>query len=564
METTYKNIPTIVNGDKVIGFTTSQIIKQKGWADRASLASWYQEDYSKNHIGMVNLFTNYTDTKIPMLKNLFDSKAVLEVNGMDGSFTYDVPVRKHNGTYTMKDTSMDSETPGIDESYFTVGLSREFRPGDVLSYSEKYGEQFVVSEDHPVIQEGDYWLHTVQHNSLDGTKWFPADKLKKGIQYFKTGHILGEFSTQFSGISATDNVGTMTCEFVLGNHRGVETSYTMYADKKNFSGARTETKNQLNYFLEEQNRNYRDEMGNNLDMFYMGNYNSATGKVNNSTLTIGSTLEFLAVLENTKLEAHQLLFQKGGIIKGINGTKRLNEGLWHQIRRGRKLEYSRPGGITRDLIRQAVAYVFQGRTDMLPMDRVIKFKAGYGAYMNMLELFREEAISQLSGLSYLLGTDSKIQSPVTGSLDMLKLATVAWKTVAIPDIGVIEVEYDPSLNYEMGSDRGTRGLYGKGHGQDSYSLVIWDAGSPQSSNARTNLPQGTSLIEGGNAKSGIYYVKPQGEHMWWGFEQGRWAPNKASDIMSSSKTMSREFWIHSTSAAWVTDVSAYLVIELKR
>ena len=51
--------------------------------------------------------------------------------------------------------------------------------------------------------------------------------------------------------------------------------------------------------------------------------------------------------------------------------------------------------------------------------------------------------------------------------------------------------------------------------------------------------------------------------MWWGYQDGRWNPDKASGIASSMKRLGREFWAHSISAAWVRDISRYIVIELK-
>lgn len=561
MSEVFKGIPTLVNGDTVVGFTTTQKVRDLGFMDRSSLASWYQEDYNKNHKGLIDLFTNFSKVQVPIMKSLWDTKAVMELNGMDDSFTYDLPVYKPTGTFTLTDTSV--EFAGIDESVFTIGLSKPYRAGDVLTYDKQYGEQIVVSEDHDVVQDGDIYLHTVHLNSTDKLAWYPAEKLKKGIQYFKIGHILGEFSEKFSNVESPDNMGTITCEFVLGNHRGVETNYTMYADKKSFSGAATQAKNKWSYFMAEQAK-IKDDLGRELDMFYAGNYNKATGKMANNTVRIGSTLEYLVLLENMKIEAQQLIFQKGGMIKGNNGVKRLNEGLYHQIRRGRKITYSRAGGITREHIRQAASYVFQGRDDLLPMERVIKFKAGYGAYMNMMAIFREEFNAQLANLSLLMGTDRSIPNPVSGSLNGLELAPVLISKVPIADIGIVEVEYDPSLNYQMGTERFSRGLHGQGHAKDSYSMVIWDASSPEYSNARQKLPAGTTLIDGGNNSANIYYVKPEGEHMWWGYEQGRWSPNKASDIVSSKKQMSREFWVHSTSACWVRDVSLFLVIELKK
>ena len=188
-----------VNGDKIISVMTTGAVQQLGWMDRSTLSEWYKEDPDKNHIGMVDLFTNFAGITVPMLKNLFDKKAVISVNGMDGKFTYDIPMYVPSGTFTMKDTGEGIEAPGIDESYFTIALSKAFNPGDVLSYAKDgKAEQVVVSEDHQVIAEGDYFLHTVQMNTTDKKKYFPKEKLKGGIQYWRIGHVIGEFSEQFT------------------------------------------------------------------------------------------------------------------------------------------------------------------------------------------------------------------------------------------------------------------------------------------------------------------------------------------------------------------------------
>lgn len=564
MYSTINGIPRVVNGDSVIGFTTTGMVKQAGWMDRATLASWYKEDPTKNHLGLLQLFTNATEVQVPNYMGLFEKKAVLEVNGMDGSFTYDLPVVKPTGTFTMKDTSTESDAPGIDEGLFPIGLSKPYQPNDILTYDKQYGEQIVVDEDHPVTQEGDYWVHMVRYNTMDKRAYFPKEKLKAGIQYFKIGNILGEFSTQFSNIESPDNVGTLTCQFILGNHRGVETFYTMYADKKSFSGAATHAKQFWNDF-QAQLATAKDDMGRALDMFYVGKLNPATGKLINSSLRLGSTLEYLVLLENIKMEANQLMFQKGGVIRSGNGTKLLNEGAVHQMRRGRIIQYPRPGGITKEHLRQAAAYLFQGRPDLQPMQRRMNFDAGGRAYENIINLFRTEFNIQVQNLGLLMGTDRALPSnPISGSLDALKLSPVIVKEVPIPDIGIITVTYDPTLNYQVGSERFSRGFHGRGEAHDSYTLMIRDASSNQYSNARVGLPSGTKLIDGGNSSANMYYVKPEGDAMWWGYENGRWSPDKTSDIYSSMKTMAKEFWVHSVSACWIRDISKVLIIELKR
>ena len=561
-----KNFPQVINGDTVIGFTNTRKVKDLGWMDMASLSSWYWEDPNKHHLGMVELFTSMADYSMPVYKNFFSKGAVIEVNGAQGRFTYDMPVVKPTGCYTTEDTSEYAEAPGIDGTVFPIKLDQPFTVGDVLTYDAQFGEQVVVSEDHEVRKEADSWVHWVKFVNNDAYAYYPADKLKAGIQYFKIGHILGEYSEKFSNIQTPDNVGTITNEFVLGNHRGVETFYTMYAGMKKFNGAAMHSQKFWNYFMEEQKKMGTDREGRELDMFYVGKLDKKTGKLNTNTVRIGATLEYLVLLELMKLESHSLLFQKGGFITDINGTKRLNEGIWHQYRRGRIITYARPGGITRSHIREAGAYLFRNRKDLMPHQRRLKFKCGYMAYLNMMNIFREEVLNQTEGLGAYLGSDRVLpKSPIKGaSLTNLELEPVMFSKVPIPEIGIVEIEHDPSLDYQPLTDRYSQGMYGDGYAWTTYSMQIYDASSAEYSNAMTDLPSNVTLVNPNASNENVFYVKPEQGSMWWGYEDGRWNPDKASGIASSMKRMGREFWAHNISAGWVRDISKYISIELQR
>ena len=560
-----KNMPQVINGDTVIGFTTSKKVKDLGWMDMASLSSWYQDDPNKNHLGLVELFTSMADYRMPVYKDFFKAGAVIEVNGANGKFTYDLPVTKPNGIYTSGDTSDYAECHGIDGTVFPIEFDQPFVVGDIITYDAMYGEQVVVSEDHPVRQKGDTWVHMVKYLTNNAFKFFPADKLKTGIQYFKVGHILGEYSEQFSNIQTPSNAGTISCEFVLGNHRGVETFYTKYADMKRTNGATLKSQDFWNHFQKEQEKLGTDQMGQALDMFYVGKLNPK-GKLDKRTVRIGASLEYLVLLELMKLESHSLLFQKAGFINDINGTKRANEGIWHQIRRGRIIKYPKPGGMTRGHIKQAASYLFRNRKDMMPHQRRLKFKCGYMAYINMLNIFREEVLSQLEGLAPFLGTDRILPtSPVKGKdLTSLALEPVMFKTVNIPEIGIVSIEHDPCLDYQPLTDRFEQGFYGDGYAWTSYTMVIWDAADSEYSNALSGLPSGVKLMNEKGRGANIFYVRPEHASFQWGFSDGRYSPQKSSEIMSSMKRMGRSFWANSHSAAWVRDISRYISVELKR
>lgn len=559
-----QGVPYQMNGDLVIGYTNGRKIKDLGWSDMSTLSSWYQEDPNERHLGLINLYDTMGQRPLPMYKNFFKERAVLEVNGVNGGFTYDLAVTKsRKGVYTTEDTSLYSEAPGIDGTLFPIKLDQPFRNGDILTYDAMYGAQVIVSEDRHVTQEGDSWVHWVTLVDNDAAAWFPTEKLQAGIEYFKIGHSLGEYSTQFSGLQNPDTPDTIKCEFVLGNHRGVETYYTMYSDKKSFSGAAASSREFIGKWMNEQEKIGVDENGKPLDMFYVGRVQN--GGLNLRTVRIGAVLERLAVLELMRLEAYQLLFQKGALINDINGTKRLNEGIWHQLRRGRVIKYSKPGTINIGHLKQAMMYLYRFRPDVPIEDRRVKFKAGRMAYDNIMALIQQEAVRQLAGLAKFTGTESVLpQNVVTGGLDSLKVQPIKFAEAMFPGVGWVEVEHDPSLDYQPLADRGSRGFFGEeGLPDSSYSAVIWDATDTSYTDV-SKVIGGASLINAGNSKANIYYVKPEGEGFYMGYSEGRWSPNKATDIASSMKHMAREFWCHSISAAWVRDISRFIMIELKR
>lgn len=375
----------------------------------------------------------------------------------------------------------------------------------------------------------------------------------------KVGNVLAEYSTAFSGINMIKNpAGSITNEFILGNPRGVETFMTAKASKMKSPG--------LNSFTSDMMDSVKAKLdhmgGKSRDMFFIGQKNG--DGIDRGSMMIGTTLEYLALMELAMMECYSLLFAKAATIQTSNGVKRVNEGVWHQIRRGKLIKYAKPGGITLDHIHEAASYVYKNSS--IPVrDRVIKFKTGWFAYQNVLQLFREEAVSQLNGIpAGMLGTDAQIKDPVfSGNLDELEMQAVVIQSVLFPGIGRVVVEHDPSLDYQPLSDRFSSGMYGEGFAHTSYSMVIWDASAPEYSNV-SNKVKGADLVEGGSSRSNIYYVKPEGAHVVYGYEQGRMADRgQTTNIVSSLKYMGKTFWATSQSGALVLDTTRYVVIELQ-
>ena len=546
------------NGDVVVGFTSTAKLKNGAVADLPSVSSWYSEDPNANHLGLIDLTSNWTEEFMPTYRRFFENKQILEVNGANGTFRYDIKLKSDYDLKTVGDTSDYSERPGIGGSPFPIILSEYVAPGTVLTYDVDEGAQVVVAEDfvaEEVLDGYKVWVYLVSNSKDD---YFPPDKLKPNVSYVAIGHGMNENSTQFATISNGAGFKVLTNEFHLGNHRGVEAYVSMYAGMKDFSGASIQTREYIDYIQRKVESLGEDETGNLRNVFITGERTkSGKIKINN----IATAYEFFVWAELMKLEAYQLMWQRGGVVNTSHGAIRLNEGLWHQYKRGYTIKYPRIGGLTRDVFRRASAYIFRGR-NIEPTRRVLRFEGGMGAVNQLLELFRDEVTTQLNQLSLVLGKDRVLpKSPVEGTdLLSLTLLPVQFRSVFIPGVGTLEINYNPEFDYTPLTDKKSQGFY-NGLPKRSYSFAMFDITSPEYTNVELSpnvKPVNRTVFE----KSNVFYVKPKGRNFWWGYRNGRWSRDGGDVIASAGKNLGYEIWGHSISAGWVKDLSRVLLIEL--
>lgn len=557
-----RNIPGTVDGNNVVAFTNAKSLKGYfGETDLSSLARWYEEDPDKHHLGMINLFNGIENVPIPMYMGMIKNGATISVNGANGTFRYDLPVSKSFSIMTCDDTS-NQYKPGQDGGIFDIILNKKFEPGDVLTYDALRGCQVMVSGEWEIRNHNGGWKHPVKMISMSRYKYFPKEFLKSGIKYWKVGHGVGEYTTQLSSITGEDHAGSVTCEFQLGNHRGVETVTTMYAGMKYMSAATISTQNYIEEVNKRMAKMKQDNYGSNVDFAVL---TSAIKKQDGrwafaKTGLVATTLELMCLAELGRLEANQLMFQRAGVVTDNNSVIRFNEGLYHQLRRGFTMTYARKGGITKSLLTEAANYVF--RNNRMPVNkRRMKFRCGYHAFYNMSMLFEKEVWAQLNGLTgKLLGSDRLINNPLTGPNDALSLGAVMFKSVFLPGIGLVDIEHDSSLDYAQMTDRSC--LIDGEYAPTSWSMIMEDITSSEYSNAYSAVPSGTD-IKLGNMDNNVFYVKPEGASLFWGSQRGRWSSASPTDILASSSAMNESFWAHSLSACWVKDNSKLLLIELQ-
>ncbi len=551
-----------VNGDQVIGFTSAKEWQMSKFVDSARLSTYFQEDDGKSHtkyLGLINLFATTEHIAVPTMQNLLKDAAVLEVEPGQ-SITYDLPVnRSSTECMTIEDTSEKFEKPGYDGTIFEIVLSREYAKGDILGYDLMYGEQIKVVEFMDAEIHGEGFKHYVTLWTKDRSKWFPSDKLKAGISYFKITNVLGEYDTNYSTINLMKGpAGTITCEYILGDPRGVETFVTAKAYNRKAKGL-----SQVTDEMRERAAKKLDMLGGKEGMFVISKM--VNGGVSTKGSLVGGTLEYLMLSELAQMEAHSILFSKAGEERTNHGTKSVNEGLWHQMRRGKIIRYPKPGGLTFDHINEAASYVF--RNSPMPLNkRRIKFKGGSMAEQNVMQLFREEVMLQAANMpGFVFGNDKTVKGDfLSGPLDGLRANSIVFKSVQVPGVGEIEFELDNSWDYQPFADRFSKGFYGsQGFPHQSYSMYIEDASNPMYSNVNTTV-KGASLVEGGRQNANIYYVKPEGPNVVWGYEQGRMVDGtQATNITSSLKQMARSMWATSHSSVLMIDTTRSVTIELQ-
>jgi len=556
----FTNQTFVNNGDMVTSFTqktaseATALVNSQGYQDFSTLSTWFKEDPMKNMLKLDSYFGQQDIARLPLFQDVIKHDAVLEVNGWEGSFHYQLPIETDNSMKTMDDTS-NQELCGIGGSTFRIVLNRELSPLSTISCQGMDGDILVISDIAPVRNLGYGFEHLVVLAGAeeDSNKTYNRALLGKDIEYFEiSSSAVGEYTEQLSKVHMPSGTNYMTCKFQLGAGQGVETWFTGKANSTKLMPGYTTASTQ----------DYINELEKHWDRgqeVLVGMMKDKNGK---HKFTVGSILEMLAIQKFTRNFNTSLMFQKGFSFSTSKGVIRYNEGLWRQMRRGFIHTYGRRGGFTLEDLKIVRDYVFKANPYMKVEDSIIRIKCGSELYSNIETLIQKEFNQQLQVIAPLLGTDRQLPvNPISGSLDALKLALIKAKTVNVPGIGWVEAIEDKTLDYMNVTDKNLRGMNPNGKDYTTYSGIIWDVTDQTYSN-NAKLPEGVKAV-GNNKSANIYMVRPEGESVYWGRQNGRYSQNSATDIIASSKTMTEEFFIYGFGSAWLRDPSKFCMIELE-
>jgi hypothetical protein len=540
------NIIKQFNNGTLIASVPKSKVRDMSFTDVSLLRDTFKEN--RKHLGTLKLFKELGIAKMPLIEELTSKKNYLYVNGLEGSFTWDV---KLDATFpeVVEDVE-EGEYLGIDGSTFKMKLTYPFRQNDILTYDPIDGVQVIVVGDE-VEDTGDGFLHEVRLVSNNREAFFPKSKLEPGTWFGKIDNVIGEYDKKFSGIDSAISNSKATLEFRLGGARGVEVAWTTFSKSvKLGTGDNASQHAEVGNAMEMQMKKWQAQLG---DMIA---YGKAVGNGGIQVRQIDGILETLAMAEFYKMTATGIMFNQGATITGGLASKRINEGLYPMMRRGHRFTFSQVGEL-RAMIQSASDVIFQNST--IPVeDRELTFKGGYEIVKAIKQLYKTEFENRFPiplehralPKPLLTGTD----------LNNLTLHSMAITTAFLNGIGNVTIEHDPSFDYDYG-DFVSRGFVGVGgRSKRTWSMAIWDASDSMYSNAldKDMLPKGASFDPkslGGN----IYLVKPEGlPDVNTSRRIGR---TEGQNVAAVLDYMGEEFAVWGSMASWIKDLTRVVLIE---
>lgn len=566
---------SVINGDNVVGYASpdSKLIPE-GWADMARVGAFMSraDKKAKSHeryLGQIELMATSGMVQKTFGADLLKSDAVLELDDEFQKVTYDVaiPGKDCAGFTIVQDSHLQNgeEPVGVDGSPFYAYFDIAPTAGDFLMFDVNSSFQVQVStEPDSVTREGDKFKVYLVYNTSSKTKDFPKDALRAGTFYIKSAHPLAEYQQQWSSVNSQQaNPGFIELEWSLGSPHGVETAWTAEAGNLRAIGAgeiASRTAEKFNQKIDKLSGR-----GAKKTLFVTGRYNEKTESV--GLTHISSVMEVLAMAEIYTMEAVSNMFSVATYKTDFaNGSPiRINEGAWHQARRGKIITYPRPNALGLSQLQEASNYYFRN-TDLPINERRITFVGGQMAVQQGQELINNYATQRVNQFpGDLLGDGGfvKDRGYITGSIDSMKLANPNFSEVMFPGIGWVTFKHDPAFDFktfETGNAMND-GYYGLGgFNKLSYSLMI--EGMDSASNV-VNKVKNATVVEQGNRRSNLYYVLPKANHLIWGTEQGRMNNGtQTSNIVSSLRHRGQTFWVSVQSGMLMLDVTRNVIIEL--
>jgi len=302
---------------------------------------------------MIRLFTDTRLYSNDLIDLVMKSGKPFMVNDPNGVFTYKIKKRaelpKVIATYAASSTSAIGSKPGIDGQEFDVVFDKQaFTVNDIITahrYEQETQIQIVAESER--FQNG--FRYRCRAAGSTAADFVNTRFLVVGVEYFKVGNVLGEYTTSFSGLGLFD--GNLEVMADVLNQYGVEHTITDWADATKL-GAQT------------------DASGNPLDISYYSVTDPMAEGEKTKIVGWEPTVSRLLRMEMLRMRANMLMWGRQGNTKDEKGRPtRLKPGLWQQLHLGNVLYYDR-GQFSLNLLRSAIGDLFYNRVKIA--DRYVK------------------------------------------------------------------------------------------------------------------------------------------------------------------------------------------------
>lgn len=295
---------------------------------------------------MIRLFTDTKLYKNDLLDLVMKTGKPFMVNDPNGVFTYKIKKRAELPKIII---STLASNPGRDGSVFELVFDKNvFVVNDIVT-AHRYEQETQIQ----IVSEGEKFQNGFKYKctavGASAADFVDARFLAVGVEYFKIGNVLGEYTTSFSSLGLFD--GNLEVMADVLQQYGVEHTITDWADATKL-GMQT------------------DAAGNPMDItYYSVSDPMAEGE---KTKIVGwePTVSRLLRMEMLRMKANTLMWGRQGNGKDEKGRPtRAKQGLWQQLHLGNVIYYDR-GQFSLNLIRTAIGDLFYNR--VLIKDRSVK------------------------------------------------------------------------------------------------------------------------------------------------------------------------------------------------
>ena len=295
---------------------------------------------------MIRLFTDTKLYKNDLLDLVMKTGKPFMVNDPNGVFTYKIKKRAELPKIIV---STSATYPGRDGSTFELVFDKNvFVVNDIIT-AHRYEQETQIQ----IVSEGEKHQNGFKYKctavGASSSDYVAATFLAVGVEYFKIGNVLGEYTTSFSSLGLFD--GNLEVMADVLQQYGVEHTITDWADATKL-GMQT------------------DAAGNPMDItYYSVSDPMAEGE---KTKIVGwePTVSRLLRMEMLRMKANTLMWGRQGNGKDEKGRPtRAKQGLWQQLHLGNVIYYDR-GQFSLNLIRTAIGDLFYNR--VLLKDRSVK------------------------------------------------------------------------------------------------------------------------------------------------------------------------------------------------